>query len=249
MLFSVFSALVLASFAGARSVGTPRIRDTVNSHPPLSQSSVVKRDVLSSNWAGPVKAGSGISVVEATWTVPNVSIPVGRSKTDQYWFYQWVGIDGVGNCTVLLQGGTGHTITNGVVDVYTWYEFYPANWIRGAVKVSIGDEVYTKVTATSNTTGTIHFWNKSTGFAATHRVKSVHGPLCQKSADWIAEDPGDLVPFPDFTTYDFHKCKATTSSGETLNLGGSEKWYMKQRGRVLASSEITSDTDVTFKNG
>lgn len=87
----------------------------IPSSEPGSSGAVFKR-YNSNNWCGPVTSGSNITSVESTWTVPSVSLPQGGSQSEQYQFYQWVGIDGTNNCGALVQGGTGQTV---------WSQLFP----------------------------------------------------------------------------------------------------------------------------
>lgn len=64
----------------------------------------------SDNWCGVVTTHKNIYTIEATWTVPTISIPTYGDKTDHYSTYQWVGMGGSGNCgssTDLAQAGSG----------------------------------------------------------------------------------------------------------------------------------------------
>ena len=103
MLRTAIVVSLLAAAAHARSVLVPR--DGENSQTRQSK----RGDVLMNNWCGPVKQVNQVTSVEASWAVPSVSRQQGT--TDDNWFYHWVGIDGVGNCNVLLQAGTGSTVS------------------------------------------------------------------------------------------------------------------------------------------
>lgn len=65
---------------------------------------------LSDNWCGAVQSTKGVKELEATWTVPTISIPSNATTTDHFSSYQWIGMGGVSACaarTDLLQAGTG----------------------------------------------------------------------------------------------------------------------------------------------
>lgn len=162
MLFSTLGLSVLALVGSVAAV--PRSRANAPRNRPQNQfRQLAARDVNSNDWCGPIKHGSNITSVEGSWIVPSAKIPSGGSSSEEYWVYQWVraqvagsdskpltremqvGIDGVGDCTVLLQGGTGQTvgakptcaghatnvkfpgqIINDKLDIFFWYEFYPA---------------------------------------------------------------------------------------------------------------------------
>ncbi|KAM4060423.1 peptidase a4 family protein [Hirsutella rhossiliensis] len=206
----------------------------------LATASLFGRDHSSLNWCGAVQYSSQVTFVEGTWTVPSVSIPNGNLSTDQYWFYQWVGIDGVFPCEVLLQGGTGT-----IGSIPKWSLVLTENFT-----VHVGDVVYVSVEATSPKTGTICIDNLSTGESQTFNPVSQNGSLCQKTAEWIAEDPGITVqPFPSFSAFNLISCKATTGSGSVITLDGAELWEMNQNGRRLCHAEVNSNSDLTVFNG
>lgn len=94
MLAKFWSALLLGpSTALARSIARASMKDT------------------SSIWCGPVLYGNDLKTVEASWTIPNVSLPNGGDENEDYFSSQWVGIDGSDGqdkqkCSALLQAGT-----------------------------------------------------------------------------------------------------------------------------------------------
>lgn len=83
---------------------------TPHQDPSQSKFTTTGRNVTSTNWCGPVTGAANITSVEATWTVPTATLPAGGDNSTEYWFYQWVGIDGTNGCDVLPQGGTGQTV-------------------------------------------------------------------------------------------------------------------------------------------
>lgn len=106
MQYSLLSLAALLGTAAAMPKGNsaavaPQSQLKAASGPP-------KGDIDSSNWCGAVTSVPDVRVVEATWVVPTASSPGGSTT---YWNYQWVGIDGVNDCGVLLQGGTGFTVS------------------------------------------------------------------------------------------------------------------------------------------
>lgn len=63
----------------------------------------------SDNWCGAVKTTNDVKTVEATWTIPTVSVPKGQPSGRDYFAYQWVGTGGTSSCgrnQDLLQCGT-----------------------------------------------------------------------------------------------------------------------------------------------
>ncbi|KAJ6447145.1 peptidase a4 family domain-containing protein [Purpureocillium lavendulum] len=229
--------LILAALAQARSVLDPNAGNGPSNSPSK------RKDVLMNNWCGPVKQVDQVSSVGASWKVPSVSRQ--RGTTDDNWFYHWVGIDGVGNCNVLLQAGTGSTIYQSYTDTYAWYEFYPGNMTYAReVPVAVGDSVYVSVVATSATTGTIYIENQTNQKSHTYYLQSDFGPLCLQHAEWIAEAPGK--PLPNFSTFTMSGAKGTTSGGRTFDMQGSDMDYMEYYGPC--HSQLESGSDVTFYN-
>ncbi|KAK2596619.1 hypothetical protein QQS21_006295 [Conoideocrella luteorostrata] len=208
------------------------------------------RDFSSSNWCGMVKNVSATSVV-STWKVPSVSVPQGKSVSDQYWFYQWVGIDGdTRQCEALLQGGTGQTITNGVIKSFFWYQFPPDMVYSSIVydpPVTIGDTVRVTAVANSATSGTIYFENISTGGYQYYHVNSTT-PLCYTTVEWIAEDPGDHAPFPDFSNFDFTQSSAKMSNGQAVDASASEQWFLDQP-NAKCHARLASGSTVSIFQG
>ncbi|KAJ6789861.1 hypothetical protein PWT90_10799 [Aphanocladium album] len=204
-------------------------------------------------WCGPVLRGNDFKTVEASWTIPNVSLPNGGDEHDVYFTSQWVGIDGSGgqdksHCTALLQAGTSIGYSEGKIWHYSWTEFFPAETGDIELDFNVGDEVYVQLTATSKTTGTVYMQNKSTGQKATRDLNAPKGKqLCFESVEWIEEDPGGGLPFPAFETFRFTGASATDSKGKKYNLKGSESVAMVQDGQTLCVPTVESDTTVKFE--
>ncbi|KAL3962445.1 hypothetical protein ACCO45_003968 [Purpureocillium lilacinum] len=203
------------------------------------------REVVSENWCGPVITSNNVTSIEATWVVPSVAIPRGGSSEGDFWFYQWVGIDGTNNCPGLLQAGTGHTIRNGRVNVFSWYEFWPAAPVYPDIPSVIEHCVLKRC----------YIMNYSTGQSDTYHVSNDHASLCFKTAEWIAEAPGYIhrpAALPAFSTFAFQGCKAWTSQDTAVNLQGSAPWTIhklsEEPSRQICHSKATSDSDVTMYN-
>lgn len=83
----------------------------VSSKGPIKSLSKGKRQSgqESTNWCGMVDttapSGTWVNIVGA-WTVPQISLRGGQSYSDEPSLAQWVGIDGDGCGTGLIQGGT-----------------------------------------------------------------------------------------------------------------------------------------------
>ncbi|KAJ3497869.1 hypothetical protein NLG97_g1566 [Lecanicillium saksenae] len=215
--------------------------------------SQAKRGYTSTIWCGPILYGNYFKTVEASWTIPNVSLPTGGDENEDYFSSQWVGIDGSGakengDCTALLQAGTSIGYSQGDIWHYSWTEFFPAETGNIDLDFKVGDEIYVKLTATSKTTGDVYMLNKSTGQKATQQMTAPEGKeLCFRSVEWIEEDPGGGLPFPAFETFRFTGAAAKNSEGEAFNLKGSEIVSMVQDGQTLCEPTIESDSIVKFE--
>ena len=149
---------------------------------------------LSPNWSGYQLTGGPFSSVVGEWTVPTV-VSDGDSST-------WVGIDGDGANTPLIQTGTDQSDSGGFLGIgggtsYTaWYELLPADSVTISKPVSPGDQIIAFVLAggdkppVPNEPATFWiyindvtknwYWTKS--FTYTSRLNS---------AEWIMERPTD----------------------------------------------------------
>ena len=99
----------------------------------------------SGNWSGYVQGGGPFSSVMGEWTVPTVTSD-GNSCT-------WVGIDGLGANTPLIQTGTEQDDSGGFLGIgegtsyYAWYELLPADQVTIPKPVSPGDHIIAFVLA------------------------------------------------------------------------------------------------------
>ncbi|KAJ6785799.1 hypothetical protein PWT90_06932 [Aphanocladium album] len=239
---------------------------------PYSEVHQHSRRFNSDNWCGAVLTHSRINSVEATWTVPKISIPSNGDVGAHYSEYQWIGMGGTSGCAGagdLLQAGTGAEITNGDVIYYPYYQLFGSsgpmvnNDLAGqrtqadgiVSTVSPGEEIYCKVTATSSTDGTFYWENRSTGKSSTVTISSNSGrSICTESVEWINErpgDPGNRRPFPGFTQFSFTGISAGTSDGSSVNLDGAEDWilYRDQTSEILCHPSRTSSTSMDILMG
>lgn len=125
-----------------------------------------------STWGGAVivnpVGGTTFRSVEATFRVPTLQPPQDQPTATKYGADVWVGFDGsnrVGNRNI-LQAGVGLDYGFSTPDQQStsiWMEWHPDPKIFLDTKfhrtVNVGDEVYIKVTATSNSTGQVLFRN------------------------------------------------------------------------------------------
>lgn len=80
---------------------------------PRRDGKTLKRDQTFSNWCGASNIdspGGSWNSVSGTWTVPQISLRQGQSSNSDPSLVQWVGIDGDGCNTGLIQGGSGSQV-------------------------------------------------------------------------------------------------------------------------------------------
>lgn len=176
--------------------------------------------VHTSNWSGLVDTDTGIEGAEASWTVPSVQ----ASSTASY-SSTWVGVDGVGSDTNLIQTGTEQDTTDGY---YAWWEILPAastvitDQHGNPVPVVPGDRMLGVVQEAAPGTWTITLEDLSQSWEFQQEF-SYSGP--GESAEWVEEAPTeastDMVdPLADFGTVGF------TQTAEYGDLGSSgTTWY------------------------
>lgn len=189
----------------------------------------------STNWAGAVNHGTGITKVSGVISVPQVKAS-SKDKSGA----AWVGIDGDNCQQALIQTGIDF-YGDGSFDA--WWEWIPDNVVFfDNFPLSVGDQIYMEIDATSKTTGTAILQNLSTGKKVTHQFKNTPSTLCETDVEWIVEDfAGDLV---DFGTITFTNNTAHGSSG-TITPAGADVLDIRPDGGSVETSCSISGTDVT----
>ncbi|KAF4332957.1 peptidase a4 family [Fusarium beomiforme] len=201
-----------------------------------------KNDQYSGNWAGAVQIGSGYNKVKGTITVPEVSGASGAAAS------AWVGIDGDTCQTAILQTGISF-YADGSFDA--WYEWIPDYaYSFSNFDVSVGDQIYMEVDASSKTKGVAILQNLSTGQKVTHSFTNTPSTLCETNAEWIVEafqEGGSQVDLANFGTVTFTGASASGSRGTTGPSGAQIIDISPDGGNtVQAVGSITSNS-VTVK--
>ncbi len=81
----------------------------------------LKGTVESSNWSGyAVTAGAPYTSASATWVVPNATHDATSSGSE--YVFNWVGIGGYVDATLIQLGTESIVTTSGAVSFYAWYE-------------------------------------------------------------------------------------------------------------------------------
>jgi hypothetical protein len=174
---------------------------------------------MSSNWAGYViqSAAGRVSVVQASWKVPQVAAPCPSSA--RYSAF-WIGIDGDGSSTV-EQIGTATDCSSGSASYYAWYEFYPGPLHKIPMTISPTNNMHAEVNySTITKLFTLSLTDLTTGSASA--VSSRMSTAKRASAEWIAEAPSSgakVLPLTDFGWVTFSNASATIS-GHTHSIRG-----------------------------
>lgn len=108
----------------------------------------------SSNWAGAVQIGEGITEVSGQVTFPRVTSPAGAVSGESYGGSVWVGIDGDTCPQSILQTGIDWVVQGNTATYAAWYEWLPDASYDFDIVVNPGDQIVMKVVADNTTSGT-----------------------------------------------------------------------------------------------
>ena len=170
--------------------------------------------LASSFWSGYTVASNlnypqpSVTSVNASWTVPTVSVSVGDSFSAA-----WIGIGGQYDAT-LIQVGTEQDSTRGRGTYSAWYELLNASVVTiDSLNVMPGDGIMGSISLLDPTNSIwsieIHDVTNEQSFQ-----KNVFYPSSMLSAEWIVERPtlnGRLTTLADFGQVTFTGCAATIS--------------------------------------
>ncbi len=172
----------------------------------------------SSNWAGYVQEGS-YTMVSARWTVPVLDC----AATPQGLTTDWVGVNGWGGNSGLFQDGTMSRCINGTQMNYAWWTDDDLNdAVQGVFLVGNGDVVSAEVWQRPS-----GYWAWSVRDVTSGKVASAGEPFYGSgaTAEWIAEDPGNLAThklsqLADFGTVRFSHARyaGTTSNAAPIEM-------------------------------
>jgi len=197
------------------------------------------RSGTSNNWSGFVVLAPtlrpfggnnpGLGIVYAYWVVPIAQQPfsrVGDGKVDLC--LQWVGIDGAGGSSDVLQAGTAtgaFANSSGAKQALyaAWIEWFPFNIFQiKNFPVGPGEEIFCQVWNTSPTVGHAFFVDFSrnsslkVAFSAPQNVR-----LVGNCAEWIVERPSSSSGLSTLTNYvacPWDNCVAVGSVGAKYNV-------------------------------
>ena len=167
-------------------------------------------EVTTQNWSGyAVTANAPYTSASATWQVPNVSYDGGSTPYGYEDVFNWVGIGGYGDSTLIQLGTESVVSTSGARSFYVWYELYPAPTQPISRSVKPGDIMTASLECTAACTPTsVQTWlltisDETAGWAWT---QSFQYQYSMASAEWITEPPyyNGIQPLADYAqaTYD-----------------------------------------------
>lgn len=108
----------------------------------------------SSNWAGAVQIGDGITEVFGQVTFPRVTAPANGDAETSHGGSVWIGIDGDTCPQSLFQTGIDWVVQGNTATYAAWYEWLPDASYDFDIDVNPGDEITMKVVAAGTTGGT-----------------------------------------------------------------------------------------------
>jgi hypothetical protein len=224
-------AVAVASGAAAAQTNEPSVRLT---HPPMqpyrNADGSFKRlrgTVTTSSWSGyAVTAAAPYTSASATWQVPNVSYDGGNTPYGYEYVFNWVGVGGDGDGTLIQLGTESVVSTAGAVSFYTWYELYPAVTEPAGLTVKPSDIVTASLQCTAacspaqTQTWQLTISDDTTGAAWT---QSFQYQSSMASAEWITEPPyyNGFLPLADYDQATFDPVEANgTNPNLSLSANG-----------------------------
>jgi hypothetical protein len=217
-LLSGAAVVAIATALGAASATAQTTEPSVRvTHPPMqpyrNADGTLKRlrgTITTSSWSGyAVTAVAPYTSASATWQVPNVTYDGGQTPYGYEYVFNWVGIGGDGDATLIQLGTESVVSTGGATSFYTWYELYPAVSVPAGLAVKPGDIVTASLQCTAQClpsqtqTWQLTLSDDTTGAAWT---QSFQYQSSMASAEWITEPPYDngFLPLADYeqATYD-----------------------------------------------
>ena len=196
--------------------------------------------VYSGNWSGYVVGDGPYTAVAGTFNVPNL-----YAASTQTEAAEWVGINGVGLGTPLIQAGAVETYQPSTNLVYTqaWWEILPTDptmvLIPGSsLYVVPGDQVTVTIEEVTATIWGITLTDNTTGQTFT-TDQTYTDSLA--SAEWIVEAPTAQPAGTVDTLGDYAPAVTFSSLGVTGTQTALDDWIMVQNGvQVSTPSALTS---------
>ena len=170
----------------------------------------LRGEATSANWSGyAVTTGAPYTSASATWQVPNVSYDGGNTPYGGEYVFNWVGIGGYSDSTLIQLGNESVVSTAGATSFYVWYELYPAVSQPISQTVRPGDIITASLECTAACSpSSVQTWqltisDQTVGWTWT---QSFQYQSSMASAEWITEPPysNGILPLADYVqaTYD-----------------------------------------------
>ncbi|MGA8548716.1 MAG: G1 family glutamic endopeptidase [Stellaceae bacterium] len=217
LFLSGAAAALAAALAVAPAAAQPAHPGDGSIHPPMqpyrNSDGTLRRlrgTITTTSWSGyAVTAAAPYTSASATWQVPNVTYDGGQTPYGYEYVFNWVGVGGDGDATLIQLGTESVVSTAGVTSFYTWYELYPAVSEPAGLTVKPGDVVSASLRCTAlcspsqTQTWQLTLSDETTGAAWT---QSFQYQSSMRSAEWVTEPPYDngYLPLADYdqATYD-----------------------------------------------
>jgi hypothetical protein len=200
-------------------------------------------DERDSAWSGVVvmpPKGETINAVRGVWTIPKAYLPNGAPDGITYAASSWLGIDGDGESTDVLQVGVDSMVCRArgatkrtFVTWWAWVPSNPAYAIRnyqkyqGEVKnfkISAGDTVDCQISMDEKTEreATVYLHNQDKKVASSFKIPVPRGTkLLGNCAEWIVEkiDLKNNFTLARYDDVEFKGAEAITNKGNILRPG------------------------------
>lgn len=206
--------------------------------------------ITTSSWSGyAVTAAAPYTSASATWQVPDVSYDGGQTPYGYEYVFNWVGVGGDGDSTLIQLGTESMVSTAGAKTFYTWYELYPALSQNAGLTVKPGDIVTASLQCTAACSPSqVQTWqltisDETTGAAWT---QSVQYQSSMASAEWITEPPyyNGTLPLADYgeATYDPVEANGTNPnlSLATNGIIALDQWGQTSNPSAPANGDVFS---------
>lgn len=168
-----------------------------------------------STWSGyavaPQVANGTITQINATWTVPTITI----SQNSYTYLFQWIGIGGLGSSySNLIQTGTASDNLDGTPQYYAWIETLP-NLSTFEFPVNPGDSISANIRLIKSGLWQVEITDLSTNQTFNQSIAYTSN---ESTAEWIVERPsvdGVSSALSHFNTTAFNNTYVSTNNVST----------------------------------
>lgn len=214
---------------------------------------------ISNNWSGYAISDTtnafqkDVDVYGAT-VVTRPGPPDDCNVTPETYASSWVGVDGYGISSDVLQGDIGYvwSCTNGVGAAYSWVEWYPANEVMVSnFPVYTGDIVRVSVNVLTFGNGTTTYTISFADFTNHTGTQVVMAPppgttLVGNTIEWVSERPGLNGATSPLASLRY---SGWPFQGYVLNQANGGRYYAIERPHSdAANPNAVSEDEVTMQN-